>query len=99
MSIASFIDTPAAQRISFVAATGPWQSLYRQLLDEPEPGHPQAREFLQECLQEAARLPCDLPNSPFELADWSLRHHQRVTADYARYLEGRRCLLYTSRCV
>ena len=90
MSIASFIDTPAAQRISFVPATGPWQSLYRQLLDEPEPGHPQACEFLQECLQEVEQLPCELPASPYELADWSLRQHQRVTADYASYLEGRR---------
>ena len=90
MSIASFIDTPAAQRISFVPATGPWQGLYRQLLDEPEPGHPQAREFIQECLGEVAQLSCELPASPYELAAWSLRRHHSVTAEYARYLEGRR---------
>ncbi|WP_417702576.1 iron-containing redox enzyme family protein [Pseudomonas sp.] len=90
MSIASFIDTPAAQCISFAHAAGPWQSLYRQLLDAPEPGHPQAREFIQQCLQEVAQLPCELPASPYELAAWSLRQHQRVSADYASYLEGRR---------
>ena len=90
MSIASFIDTPAAQRISFTTATSPWQSLYRQLLDEPEPGHPQAKEFLQDCLQEVAGLRSDLPASPYELAAWSLRRHQRVTSEYARYLEERR---------
>lgn len=90
MSIASFIDTPAAQSISLVPATGPWQTLYHQLMDEPEPGHPQAREFLLECLQEVAGLPCELPQSPYELAAWSLRQTQQVTADYASYLEGRR---------
>jgi len=90
MSIASFIDSPGAQRISLAPVSGPFQSLYQQLLAEPEPGHPQAREFLLECLQEVAELPCELPQSPYELAAWSQLQHQRVTADYADYLSGRR---------
>ncbi|MDN5514376.1 MAG: iron-containing redox enzyme family protein [Pseudomonas sp.] len=89
MSIASFIDSHGAQRISLTPASGPLQSLYKQLMDEPEPGHPQAREFLLECLQEVAELPCELPQSPYELADWSTRQQQRVTQDYADYLNGR----------
>ena len=90
MSIASFIDSPDAQRISLAPLSGPFQSLYQQLLAEPEPGHPQAREFLLECLQEVAELPCELPQNPYELAAWSQLQHQRVTADYADYLAGRR---------
>ena len=61
MSIASFIDSPGAQRISLAPLSGPYQSLYQQLLAEPEPGHPQAREFLLECLQAVSYTHLTLP--------------------------------------
>lgn len=89
MSIVSLIDSRGAQRISLPPASGPLQSLYQQLMDEPEPGHPQARAFLLECLQEVAELPCELPQSPYKLAGWSKRQQQRVTQDYADYLNAR----------
>lgn len=90
MSIARFVDTPAARQIALGGAHGPWQRIYRQLLDEPVSGHPVARQFIEQCLDEAHRLPCDLPPCAQALPAWSLQHSQAVTADYAAYLAGRR---------
>lgn len=90
MAIASQIGSPLAQRIFPLPQTGRWKSLYRQLLNEPEVGHPLARDCLQQSLEQARMLPCDLPRDVNDLPAWSLRHTQRVTADYARYLQARR---------
>ncbi|RIA35997.1 heme oxygenase-like protein [Ectopseudomonas oleovorans] len=90
MSIASFVDTPATQPISLAVSGGPWQRLYRQLLEEPVPGHALARSFIEECLHEAQHLSCDLPPTVQALPAWSVQHSQAVSAEYATYLAGRK---------
>lgn len=90
MSIASFVDTPATQPISLAASCGPWQRIYRQLLEEPVHGHALARDFIEECLHEAQRLPCNLPPTVQALPAWSVQHSQAVSVEYASYLVERR---------
>ncbi|MGA4321392.1 iron-containing redox enzyme family protein [Ectopseudomonas hydrolytica] len=90
MSIASFVDSTSATPIAPPPRQGTWQRTYRQLLDEPVPGHALALEFLEQCLEQARELPCELPSRVEELPQWSRQHAQAVTEQYAAYLASRR---------
>lgn len=86
------IASPAAtmkQGSNAAPDSGPWQRLYRQLLGA-QPGADTARALLEVSLEEAAQLPCDLPDIPAALPEWSRQHSAQVTAEYAAYIAERR---------
>ncbi len=64
---------------------------YRRLLDKDSTGElaTEAALFLDGQLADAARLPCDLPDTPDELEAWMHAGAQRATAAYSQYLEER----------
>lgn len=90
MTILSLVDTAYNHGNSSATRNEPWQRTYQDLLTEPRDGKQLARDFLETCLQDAAALPCDLPDSPSELHAWSFRGVQTVTQEYAAYLASRR---------
>lgn len=90
MTILSLVDTSYKHGTSSATRSEPWQRTYQELLTEPRNGKQLARGFLETCLQDAAALPCDLPDSPSELHAWSFRGVQTVTKEYAAYLARRR---------
>ncbi|MGP0173078.1 iron-containing redox enzyme family protein [Pseudomonas sp. NCHU5208] len=87
MPIAS-LATPLAKLARPAPESGPWQASYRQLL-AARPGAPAARAVLETSLEEAAQLPCALPEVPAELPQWSRQHTAQVGAEYAAYLAER----------
>lgn len=68
----------------------PARSLYFSLLEAREDAHDHAAEYLNARLDEAAALPCDLPQDPSGLGDWLEGHLTKVGAEYQSYLDGRR---------
>lgn len=68
------------------------RALYFALLDpERSPTvRDTAAEFVRTCLDKAARYPCDLPENPTALADWTDRRAQAVGRHYQTYLAERR---------
>jgi hypothetical protein len=90
MSIRSLVDTSYSSYRSPGASSEPWQHIYRHLLAAPLNGREAARDFIEERLQQAAALPCELPHSPGQLYAWSLRGAHTVTQQYAAYLASRR---------
>ena len=90
MSILSLVDTSFSDHAPSATSSDQWQPIYRHLLTEPLHAREAARDFLDERLEEAADLPCDLPDSPEQLHTWSLRGAAAVTQQYAAYLADRR---------
>jgi hypothetical protein len=64
------------------------KAVYRALYDEADPNL--AADYLEERLQEAAALPCDLPDTLDGMAEWIARHTDAVGAEYREYLAARR---------
>jgi len=90
MSILSLVDTSSSNHAPPFTSSGSWQQIYRHLLAEPLHAREAARDFLDERLEEAADLPCDLPERHEQLHAWSLRGAVGVTQAYAAYLAKRR---------
>ena len=65
-------------------------ALYLGLQNTPTQFLPAARAFLQEQLNRAAKLTCDLPDSPEQLGQWVIAGNTRTTQAYREYLDTRR---------
>ncbi|WP_346795993.1 iron-containing redox enzyme family protein [Halomonas sp. Bachu 37] len=79
-------DKPAA------APPGSAKSVYHSMLNEPlaQQNRQLSYEFLLSQLDEASRLPCDMPSRPHVLGDWLERETAETGAQYAAYLDQRR---------
>lgn len=83
----------SGQKVPALAGIFPrTKSLYDQLLAAPADPATQsaARVFLQEHLELAAALPCELPVDPALLEDWMISSTQHAGEQYALYLEQRK---------
>lgn len=68
----------------------PLYTLYNRLLRKPgRAGLDQARSFLQQQLNAAQALPCDLPTDLAQLDHWVTINSQSVAERYSHYLEAR----------
>lgn len=70
---------------------GKTQDLYHDLYAR-EPGasaHEASRVYLEEGLERAAKLPCDLPDDWTGLEDWMALRHEQVGRQYLDYLAAR----------
>ena len=68
------------------------RDLYHALYDRgPEDAAWAAsREYLQECLEQAGDLPCDLPSHSAGLEEWMVQRHEKVGQQYLDYLAERK---------
>jgi hypothetical protein len=68
------------------------RQIYTALLNDPLAADSQngSRLFLEEQLERAAALPCDLPRQPDELIGWMESQALATAERYATYLDGRR---------
>ncbi|AEG93180.1 iron-containing redox enzyme family protein [Ramlibacter tataouinensis] len=75
-----------------IASTGPMASLYWRLSGHQpdDAARAEALAFVRRKLDEVADSPTDLPAAPEELGAWMDGNAQRVAAQYAEYLEGRK---------
>lgn len=71
------------------AGTSGVRELYGVLYCNAPHAQEQAEAFLRQQLARAAQLPCDLPDTPQNLAAWAERHVADVARDYAGYLAER----------
>lgn len=71
---------------------GPVRQLYRALLDDPvdQPTRETSAAFLADQLQQAAALPCELPDQPQQLFDWVDQRTAAVGQQYRDYLDARK---------
>lgn len=90
MSILSLVDTEHLDFATLTPHRGPAQELYVKLLAQPDEHLDAARDFLDAQLQHAAGMPCDLPESPQQLLQWMRAGAARTTAEYNKYLHGRK---------
>lgn len=85
------IFTTPRESYGFLQA-GPARTLYERLL-QPRLADgvvDHARSFLYAQLEEAGRLPCDMPAQPEALMNWMRDAALRTTAAYSQYLDARR---------
>lgn len=70
----------------------PVHQLYRALLDEPldSATRDASAAFLEQQLQDAAGLKCELPDHPAELAGWIETRNAAVGRQYREYLDARK---------
>lgn len=68
------------------------KDLYFALLEEPDrdAARRSAVEYLNNQLEAAADLPCDLPADPAGLGDWLTGHTEKIGLQYQAYLDSRR---------
>jgi len=86
-SLHSIIGRPA--RVPGPARTA--FGLYQALLDAPEQvDRADLKAFLHAQVQAARDLPCDLPASPAQFAEWIANNASQVAERYASYLQARR---------
>lgn len=67
---------------------GLYESLYRR--DPDARARVASRAYLDECLERASGLPCELPSDWTELEDWMARRHEDVGRQYLDYLAERK---------
>ncbi len=79
---------PAAPRAADPRPPQESRELYFALLDGAS--HEDAAHYLQDQLQRAAALPCDLPDDPAALDAWVRQRTEAVGRQYQAYLEQRR---------
>ena len=82
-----FAPQPATARQPANDHLGSHQAVYRKLLDNE---NSTARDWLLGRLDEAAQLPCDLPESPAELLQWMHESSASASARYQDYLAERK---------
>lgn len=66
------------------------RDMYQALLAQAPDAKHLAADFLKTQLDEAARLPCDLPSEPAALLDWAREQALATSRKYQHYLEQRR---------
>nr|WP_298168200.1 iron-containing redox enzyme family protein [uncultured Pseudomonas sp.] len=71
------------------AHRGTASAVYHALMTNDEQGPRLGRAFLERQLQRAARLTCDLPETPEQLSEWARQGAHATSGAYQRYLEGR----------
>ncbi|EZQ17140.1 iron-containing redox enzyme family protein [Halopseudomonas bauzanensis] len=81
--------TPSQAVATHLSLSSPIE-LYRGLQQTPEQYLAVARNFLQEQLKKAAKLKCDLPDSPEDLHQWVIDGNARTTQAYKQYLDTRK---------
>ncbi|WP_370525234.1 iron-containing redox enzyme family protein [Stutzerimonas degradans] len=79
---------PAAPRAADPRPTQESRELYFALLDGAS--REDAAHYLQDQLQRAATLPCDLPDDPAALDAWVMQRTEAVGHQYQAYLDQRR---------
>lgn len=79
---------PAAPRAADPRPPQESRELYFALLDDAS--REEAAHYLQDQLQRAAGLPCDLPDDPAALDAWVRQRTEAVGRQYQAYLEQRR---------
>ncbi len=79
---------PAAPRAADPRPPQESRELYFALLDDAS--REEAAHYLQDQLQRAAALPCDLPDDPAALDAWVRQRTEAVGRQYQAYLEQRR---------
>ncbi|MCQ4269050.1 iron-containing redox enzyme family protein [Pseudomonas stutzeri] len=79
---------PAAPRAADPRPTQESRELYFALLDGAS--REDAAHYLQDQLQRAATLPCDLPDDPAALDTWVMQRTEAVGHQYQAYLDQRR---------
>ena len=79
---------PAAPRAADPRPTQESRELYFALLDGAS--REDAAHYLQDQLQRAATLPCDLPDDPAALNAWVMQRTEAVGHQYQAYLDQRR---------
>ncbi|MCY1407398.1 Iron-containing redox enzyme [compost metagenome] len=81
------MDISLSPKHNAVAAADTAGDLYRLLLEEPVSASAlqRARRFLDGQLEQAARLPCDLPGDPAQLLPWMRARTRATTRAYAEY--------------
>lgn len=79
---------PAAPRAADPRPTQESRELYFALLDGAS--REVAAHYLQDQLQRAATLPCDLPDDPAALDTWVMQRTEAVGHQYQAYLDQRR---------
>ena len=71
------------------AHRGTASAVYHALMTNDEQGLRLGRAFLERQLQRAARLTCDLPETPEQLGEWARQGAYTTNGAYQRYLDGR----------
>ena len=71
------------------AHRGTASAVYHALMTNDEQGLRLGRAFLERQLQRAARLTCDLPETPEQLSEWARQGAHATSGAYQRYLDGR----------
>jgi len=66
------------------------RDLYENLLSAPPRHWQEAQAFLDQHLEQAGALPCDLPKSPHDLQQWMQHRTAAVTHAYNQYLQARK---------
>ncbi|WBS00312.1 iron-containing redox enzyme family protein [Pseudoduganella sp. SL102] len=80
--------TALAQRPATGIDTSDARAVYHALYDGADPAL--AADYLEARLAEAAALPCDLPATLDEMAQWITRHTDAVGTEYRAYLAARK---------
>ncbi|TWI46708.1 heme oxygenase-like protein [Pseudoduganella flava] len=80
--------TALAQRPESTIDSTDAKAVYHALYDGADPNL--AAEYLVARLDEAANLPCDLPDTVDGIAEWIATHTDAVGAEYREYLAARR---------
>jgi hypothetical protein len=76
--------------LSSPVGTGHYRELYDLLYSNAPDAGLQAEVFLRQQMARAAKLPCDLPDTPEQLPSWAQARCAAVARDYADYLDERK---------